>query len=225
MELVYQFKTEIKPGLSLVGGKGMSLILMTREGLPVPQGFVLSVAFFEPWLEYIKKSPEWAQILKSTPEELLRRPMLHPEVVEFAHVAQTRGQLWVAAAVGCLRKGDGLLEQALGRGVLAKLQADQGRIAQGRHDLSVLSSVQAHADLQDPSPDHLGLGKGVPLEVLDAQAGEKAVRFCRVLGGQLVGLLEGLAEPLVLRGSRFPLQRLLPRRISGMGWRRQGQKA
>ncbi|MDY6866055.1 MAG: PEP/pyruvate-binding domain-containing protein, partial [Halobacteriota archaeon] len=70
MELIYQFKTEIKPELSHVGGKGMSLILMTREGLPVPSGFVLSVAFFEPWLKLIKESPEWAQVLKSTPEEL-----------------------------------------------------------------------------------------------------------------------------------------------------------
>ena len=70
MKLVYSFKTEDKPDLLHVGGKGMSLILMTQKGLPVPPGFVLSVAFFEPWLEYIKKSPEWAEVLKSSPEEL-----------------------------------------------------------------------------------------------------------------------------------------------------------
>ncbi|MDY6865603.1 MAG: PEP/pyruvate-binding domain-containing protein, partial [Halobacteriota archaeon] len=70
MEEVYQFITEVKPELSLVGGKGTSLILMTREGLPVPQGFVLSVAFFEPWLKYIKESPEWPQVLNGPEEEL-----------------------------------------------------------------------------------------------------------------------------------------------------------
>ncbi|MDY6932161.1 MAG: hypothetical protein SVJ22_09640, partial [Halobacteriota archaeon] len=70
MELVYQFKTEVKPELSLVGGKGISLILMTREGLPVSSGFVLSIAFFEPWLELIKESPEWAQVLNGLEEEL-----------------------------------------------------------------------------------------------------------------------------------------------------------
>ena len=56
--------------LETVGGKGMSLIFMTRRGLPVPPGFVLSVAFFEPWLEYVKRTPEWKKVLNSSPEDL-----------------------------------------------------------------------------------------------------------------------------------------------------------
>jgi phosphoenolpyruvate synthase/pyruvate phosphate dikinase len=55
MKFAYPFTTDQAPELSQVGGKGMSLIFMTRRGLPVPPGFVLSVAFFEPWLEYVKR--------------------------------------------------------------------------------------------------------------------------------------------------------------------------
>jgi phosphoenolpyruvate synthase/pyruvate phosphate dikinase len=56
MKLVYPFGTDETPELAQIGGKAMSLISMTRQGLPVPTGFVLTVAFFEPWLEYIKQN-------------------------------------------------------------------------------------------------------------------------------------------------------------------------
>jgi len=72
MKLVYPFVTDETPGLAQVGGKAMSLISMTRHGLPVPAGFVLTVAFFQPWLEYIQATPEWTQVLRSSPEE--RKP-------------------------------------------------------------------------------------------------------------------------------------------------------
>ena len=78
MKLVYPFATDETPGLAQVGGKAMSLISMTRHGLPVPAGFVLTVAFFQPWLEYIadeyirQATPEWTQVLRSSPEE--RKP-------------------------------------------------------------------------------------------------------------------------------------------------------
>jgi pyruvate,water dikinase len=32
---------------------------MTRQGLPVPPGFVLSASFFDPWLEILAAQPEW----------------------------------------------------------------------------------------------------------------------------------------------------------------------
>jgi phosphohistidine swiveling domain-containing protein len=70
MKFAYPFTTDQAPELSQVGGKGMSLIFMTRRGLPVPPGFVLSVAFFEPWLEYVKRTPEWKKVLNSSPEDL-----------------------------------------------------------------------------------------------------------------------------------------------------------
>jgi phosphoenolpyruvate synthase/pyruvate phosphate dikinase len=70
MKLAYPFTTAERPELAQVGGKAMSLILMTQHGLPVPPGFVLSVAFFEPWLEAIQQTPEWTQVLSSSPDEL-----------------------------------------------------------------------------------------------------------------------------------------------------------
>jgi len=70
MKLVYPFATDETPELAQVGGKAMSLIFMTRRGLPVPPGFVLTVAFFEPWLESVLETPEWARALSSAPEDL-----------------------------------------------------------------------------------------------------------------------------------------------------------
>lgn len=70
MELVYSFNSNASPELAQVGGKGMSLMLMTRQGLPVPPGFVLSVEFFRPWFDYIKDTPEWQRVINSAPDEL-----------------------------------------------------------------------------------------------------------------------------------------------------------
>ena len=39
------------PSLSEVGGKGLSLIQSSKNGFPVPKGFVLSVLFFQPWID------------------------------------------------------------------------------------------------------------------------------------------------------------------------------
>ncbi len=47
------------PLISQVGGKGLSLIDCFAAGFPVPPGFVLSVAFFQSWLDSIKNTREW----------------------------------------------------------------------------------------------------------------------------------------------------------------------
>ncbi len=39
------------PSLSEVGGKGLSLIQSSKNKFPVPKGFVLSVEFFQPWID------------------------------------------------------------------------------------------------------------------------------------------------------------------------------
>jgi len=70
MKLVYLFTAQQEPKLTEVGGKGISLILMTQQGLSVPPGFVLSVAFFKPWFEYIQKTSEWIKVLNSSSEDL-----------------------------------------------------------------------------------------------------------------------------------------------------------
>ncbi|WP_313339819.1 PEP/pyruvate-binding domain-containing protein [Sedimentibacter sp.] len=70
MELIYGFNSKVSPELTQVGGKGMSLIRMTNQGLPVPPGFVMSVEFFKPWFDYIKSTPEWHSVINSSANEL-----------------------------------------------------------------------------------------------------------------------------------------------------------
>ncbi|TQN31631.1 pyruvate phosphate dikinase-like enzyme [Haloactinospora alba] len=42
-----------------VGGKAAALIEMSRAGLPVPPGVVLTTAFFRPWLDRLRAGSEW----------------------------------------------------------------------------------------------------------------------------------------------------------------------
>lgn len=70
MKWVFSFSTDERPELAEVGGKAMSLICSTQHGLPVPPGFVFTVAFFEPWLEQIQATAEWKRVLESPLEEL-----------------------------------------------------------------------------------------------------------------------------------------------------------
>ena len=44
-QTIYPFSTEQMPQLTEVGGKALNLIRSTQAGLPVPEGFALSVAF------------------------------------------------------------------------------------------------------------------------------------------------------------------------------------
>ena len=59
------FDTDSLPDRMQVGGKAMSLIQLTRSGLPVPEGFVLPVSFFQPWLDQVQQSPDWDAVLRS----------------------------------------------------------------------------------------------------------------------------------------------------------------
>lgn len=59
MKLWLPFRVSEPLSIQEVGGKALSLILMTQKGFPVPQGFVLPVHFFEPWLETLAASTEW----------------------------------------------------------------------------------------------------------------------------------------------------------------------
>lgn len=63
-EQIYSFHTDDKPSLAQVGGKALSLISTTRAGLPVPGGLALTVAFFQPWTDRIKATPEWQALLE-----------------------------------------------------------------------------------------------------------------------------------------------------------------
>jgi len=60
---VYFFPHTNSPSLSQVGGKGLSLIQGTQKELPVPPGFILSVAFFNAWFQELKKMKVWENFI------------------------------------------------------------------------------------------------------------------------------------------------------------------
>lgn len=64
--MIYRFNTYKALAISEIGGKAKSLIEMTKAGLNVPEGFVLSVHFFKPWIKEIKASTAWEDLLKVT---------------------------------------------------------------------------------------------------------------------------------------------------------------
>jgi phosphoenolpyruvate synthase/pyruvate phosphate dikinase len=68
MTTIYPFSSAEPLTAGQVGGKAMSLISMTRAGLPVPTGLVLSVDFFAPWIKHIQASPEWKTMQKASQE-------------------------------------------------------------------------------------------------------------------------------------------------------------
>lgn len=59
-DALYSLTTADTPGLAQVGGKGSSLITTTRAGLPVPPGFVLTTAFFQPWSAQLRATTAWS---------------------------------------------------------------------------------------------------------------------------------------------------------------------
>lgn len=63
MKPFYRFDDSPLPTRDEVGGKGLSLITLFQAGLPVPNGFVLTVSFFEPWVVLLKATPAWKTFL------------------------------------------------------------------------------------------------------------------------------------------------------------------
>lgn len=64
--MVYPFTTTNNLELKTVGGKAKALIETTNNSFPVPKGIVLTVDFFREWLDFIKESPLWKDVI-STP--------------------------------------------------------------------------------------------------------------------------------------------------------------
>jgi pyruvate,water dikinase len=67
--MIFYFSETTVPQLSQVGGKAKALIETTQAGFPVPDGLVLSVEFFEPWLNDIKESEDFINMLTHTTKE------------------------------------------------------------------------------------------------------------------------------------------------------------
>jgi pyruvate,water dikinase len=75
--MIYPFNAAPIPKLTEVGGKGLSLIMMTQASLPVPPGFVCGVEFFEPWLTQLQNTPEWRAVQSA----IYNEEDLHPSTV------------------------------------------------------------------------------------------------------------------------------------------------
>ncbi|WP_105614776.1 PEP/pyruvate-binding domain-containing protein [Vallitalea okinawensis] len=68
-DMIYDFLTKKSPKLSEVGGKAKALIETTKAGFPVPEGIALTVEFFSPWLDTIKSTHEWTELLLDVTKE------------------------------------------------------------------------------------------------------------------------------------------------------------
>lgn len=70
MKTMYSFDTKESPALHQVGGKAMSLIQMTKIGLPVPPGIVCTVDFFNPWFDELRKTDDWQKLMNASSNDL-----------------------------------------------------------------------------------------------------------------------------------------------------------
>jgi phosphoenolpyruvate synthase/pyruvate phosphate dikinase len=68
--LSYRLTDEVMPGLHEVGSKGLSLMRLVRARYPVPPGFILTTAFFDPWLKELQQTPAWAGYETAPPQKL-----------------------------------------------------------------------------------------------------------------------------------------------------------
>lgn len=67
--MIYQFSNNDVPKLSQIGGKAKALMETTQAGFPVPEGIVLAVEFFKPWLDNVKLSDVFSKCIKETTKE------------------------------------------------------------------------------------------------------------------------------------------------------------
>ncbi len=69
MRHVIPFTSPTIPTIEQVGGKALSLILMKNRGMSIPNGFVLSVDFFEPWMNILRNTSAWAELCNDSSKE------------------------------------------------------------------------------------------------------------------------------------------------------------
>ena len=65
MTTIFSFTASERPPMEQAGGKALALMQMTGAGMPVPPGCMLSVKFFEPWLDTLKASSTWDDLTKT----------------------------------------------------------------------------------------------------------------------------------------------------------------
>ncbi len=67
--MILHFNEKKTPSLSQVGGKAKALIETTQAGFPVPEGLVLSVAFFQPWMDQVKNADAFKRAVAEPTKE------------------------------------------------------------------------------------------------------------------------------------------------------------
>ena len=67
--------------IDVVGGKAQSLIALCAAGHNVPPGFVVSSAFFAPWIAVLMDTPAWRAVVAGTPAE---RPLACEQLIALA---------------------------------------------------------------------------------------------------------------------------------------------
>ncbi len=70
--MIHRFTVETVPSIQDVGGKARSLIEATHAGFNVPDGLVLDVEYFQPWLDNVTKSDAWAGFLATSEADIKR---------------------------------------------------------------------------------------------------------------------------------------------------------
>lgn len=60
---ILPFTSDKIPDISIVGGKALSLIQLTKLNINVPPGIILTMNFFKEWMDLIKSSPNWTKMV------------------------------------------------------------------------------------------------------------------------------------------------------------------
>ena len=59
---ILSFQPKEIPNINTVGGKALSLIKLTKSKFNVPQGIILTINFFDEWMNLIKSSSNWSKL-------------------------------------------------------------------------------------------------------------------------------------------------------------------
>jgi rifampicin phosphotransferase len=68
--LSYRFDHCPLPDIAEVGSKAAFLMRLFQAGYPVPEGFILTTSFFEPWLTRLQMTAAWDEFLGADPSNL-----------------------------------------------------------------------------------------------------------------------------------------------------------
>ncbi|BES65692.1 phosphoenolpyruvate synthase [Gottschalkiaceae bacterium SANA] len=81
--LSYSFTTIEDPPRVKVGAKAHALILLTQKNFRVPDGLVLTIDFFEPWLQEITSTQEWTEAKENPQKEKCDRLKIRAGALAF----------------------------------------------------------------------------------------------------------------------------------------------